>query len=161
ESVAGTSGLRDVQAVAAGAQAIWAAQGGTLFRIDPATNRVSGRANFPAKEIAAVVAGPRDVWALICDAGQGAFLARVGSRTLRVGGRVRWSGAPCGNFPGGIALGEGAVWWNGGDSGLVAGVDPQSGEVFSVAKLTPPEGVLGNALPIGIAAGVGAVWATV
>ena len=44
------SQFRDVQWLAVGNGAVWAVQGGTLFRIDPRTARVTARLNLPVHE---------------------------------------------------------------------------------------------------------------
>jgi streptogramin lyase len=60
-----------------------------------------------------------------------------------------------------IAVGRGAVWWIGGDSGIIWRVDPRTGKIVSSTRLTPPVDSFGDFEPFGLAVGNGGVWVTV
>jgi streptogramin lyase len=87
---------------------------------------------------------------------------RIDPRTLRVTGSVP---APkvqgSGDQSGALAVGEGAVWWNGANSGTVWRVNPKTQKIDATARITPPLESFSDFLPFGIAAGAGGVWVTV
>jgi tRNA A-37 threonylcarbamoyl transferase component Bud32/glutamine cyclotransferase len=159
ETIAG-SGLRDLQSIAVGAGAVWAAQGGTIFRIDPSAARITRSVNFPAGEVAAVTTGGGAIWAVISSSGE-PVLARIDPRTLHVTKTIAWPGNRFGNFAGSVTFGDGAVWWNGADSGTVWRLEPRTGRIVSTIDIAPPWVAAGDFEPVGIAAGAGGVWVTV
>jgi YVTN family beta-propeller protein len=160
------SQFRDVRSVAAGERGVWALQGGTIFRIDPATARITGRVNLPSREVAQVGAGNGAVWALVLSPTTGNQLVRVDPRTLRVTSRIRaprirGSASAEVSFSGDFALGDGDLWWNGGAAGTVWRVDPGSGRIESTIRITRPLLSFADSHPHGIAAGAGGVWVAV
>jgi tRNA A-37 threonylcarbamoyl transferase component Bud32/streptogramin lyase len=153
--------FRDVQAISVGAGAVWVLHGGTIFRIDPATARISGRVDLPGNEAADVEAGDGAVWATVFAPPRGNVLARVDPKTLKV---TRTIAAPIdygSSLYSNVALTDGSVWWNGTDSGTIWRVEPSAGRVVSAIRLTPPVESYSVSQPLGIAASAGGVWVTV
>lgn len=93
-----------------------------------------------------VAAGFGSVWVTI-DRG----LVRLDPATGAVVARISLGGRPWG-----VAVGEGAVWVGNMDDGTVARVDPATNTVAWRVTLHTP---LGQASPVGVAAGGGSVWA--
>jgi streptogramin lyase len=60
-----------------------------------------------------------------------------------------------------VAVGEGGVWWSGGDSGTIWRVDPPTGTITKTIRITPPPGTVNDFTPQLIATGPDAVWVTV
>jgi YVTN family beta-propeller protein len=151
------------QSIAAGEGAVWAARGRIVFRIDPATTRITGRVSIPSKQVLQVAAGEGAVWILVYGSGGNALMG-IDPLTLRVKSTTRSPiarGAQNESEASRLAVGRGAVWWIGGDSGIVWRVDPHTGKIVSTTRLTPPVDSFGDFEPFGIAAGAGGVWVTV
>jgi predicted Ser/Thr protein kinase len=157
------STYRDVASIAVGEGVVWVLQGGTIFRIDPATNRITGRANLAGRTGAEVRAGYGEVWALTSSL-RGNELVRINPRTLKTARAVpapKGLGAANSLGTGEFALADGAVWWNGADSGTVWRVDPKTGRIVSTTRVTPPIASFADYEPLGIATSAGGVWVTV
>ncbi len=162
-------GSSDVQSVAVGGGAVWAlALDGTLFRIDPASSRITRRRRLPTRGsgVAAVAVGYGAAWALLDNS---AALLRIDPQTLEatktIPPPVSPSGAAIGGGVPNLVLGDSAVWWNGTDTGAVWRVDPSSGSIVSTIHVaTPIADQKGAPLslfePLGMATGAGSVWAT-
>jgi YVTN family beta-propeller protein len=169
--------------VAVGEGGVWFASGiGTIAKIDPARNQVSGN-GIAGVSPSAIAVGEGSVW--VANAGDNT-VSRVNPRTtgvvrtITVGRRPRgiavgdgalWvadqaddlvtridaasnsvTTIPVGKGPTGIAFGLGAVWVANGGDGTVSRVDPTTGGVKSIRV---------GGRPSGIAVGSGAVWVTV
>jgi YVTN family beta-propeller protein len=151
------------QSVASGREAVWTAEGATIFRIDPATARITGKVRVPTNEVLQVAAGEEGVWGVVYGSG-GNALVQIDPVTLRVKRTIRSPvvrGGQNESEASRVALASGAVWWIGGDSGIVWRVDPHTGKIVSTIRLTPPVDSFGDFEPFGIAAGAGGVWVTV
>jgi tRNA A-37 threonylcarbamoyl transferase component Bud32 len=154
---------RDVQSISVGEGAVWALQGGTIFRIDPSTARITGRVDLPGHEVTQVAAGAGSVWASMFGS-DGNELVRVDPRTLRVTQSISAlsiRGSQNSSLASHISIGEGAVWWIGADSGVVFRVDPMRGQIVSKTRLTPPVKSFADIEPFALAAGAGGIWVTV
>jgi serine/threonine protein kinase len=161
----------DVQSLSVGEGAVWAIdQGGTLFRLDPISGRVTDKRRLPISPgtVESVVAAYGAVWVL---ANQPAELLRIDPRTLEV---TKTISAPevrsTGTYGGGaanLAAGAGSVWWNGTDTGTMWRVDPHSGEIVSTTRITTPideqnpPSLLALFEPLSTAAGADGVWVSV
>jgi sugar lactone lactonase YvrE len=159
------SQFRDVQWIAVGNGAVWALQGGTLFRIDPRTGRVAGRLTLPVHEPGGIAVGAGAVWVLVFHTGRNAVL-RVEPRAMRVTGRtsaprVPGSGSSANYAGNALAIGGNALWWSGGDAGVVWKLDPRTAKIASTIRLTPSVEVFGVKAPYGITAGADGVWVAV
>jgi hypothetical protein len=153
----------DFQSIARGEGAVWAAQEATIFRIDPESARITGKVAVPADQVEQVAAGEGRLWALVFRAGDTALL-EIDPESLRVERTIRSPtvpGAQNESEASRIAIGRGAVWWIGGDSGIVWRVDPQRSKIVSTIRLTPPVDSFGDFEPFGLAAGAEGVWVTV
>ena len=160
------SQFRDVQWMAVGNGAVWAVQGGTLFRIDPRTGRVTGRLNLPVHEPGGIAAGEGAVWVMIFDAIRRNGVVRIDPRTMRLTARVsspslRAQATPRATPETPLAIGEDAVWWSGGDAGVVWKIDPRTSKVASTTRVTRSVESFGDKAPYGITAGPGGVWVAV
>ena len=160
------SQFRDVQWLAVGNGAVWAVQGGTLFRIDPRTGRVTGRLNLPVHEPGGIAAGNGAVWVMVFDAIRRNGVVRIDPRTMRLTARVLSpsvaGGSNSASYAGNaLAIGEDAVWWSGGDAGVVWKIDPRTAKVASTIRVTAPVTSFAVKGPYGITAGPGGVWVAV
>ena len=172
-------GISDVQSIAVGEGSVWALAGEptfelpTLIRIDPASGRVTAKKTIETGggSMAAVAAGYGAVWGLASGLGTPAELIRIDPRTLAVTKRIaapesRGTGAYGVGIPN-LALGEGAVWWNGVDTGTMWRVDPRSGRILSTVRLTRPideqnpPSVLSLFEPLSTAVGAGGTWVSI
>ena len=154
---------RFIRWVAVGGGSVWALVGGTVFRIDPATSRVTGKVDLPGDEAVRIGAGFGAVWALTFVASSGKQLVRIDPRTLEITRTIDAPDLPGAgsSFTGSFAFGSDAIWWNGADTGTVWRVDPRSGAITSTIRLTPPVRGYFSAQPYAIAATSNAVWVTV
>ena len=153
----------DFQSIARGEGSVWTAQGATIFRIDPGSARITGKLTVPADQVEQVAAGEGRLWALVFRAGDTALL-EIDPQSLRVKKTIPSPIAPGAqneSEASRIAVGRGAVWWIGGDSGMVWRVDPRTGKIVSRTRLTPPVDSFGDFEPFGLAVGPGGVWVTV
>jgi len=144
-------GLVPEGSVAANTGGAWAIvnapSGVRLIRIDPATNRVTGRFPVPLSA-AGVRAGLGGVW--VTDPGQGRLL-RIDPGTGRVVARTN-TGAGARFF----AVGVGGVWVQNNTDGTVTRVDPKTDKV--VATIPVDGGLIQGG---DLAIGGGYVWARV
>jgi hypothetical protein len=149
--------------VAFGAGAAWAVgPDGTLFRVDPATGRITGRRTIARGPATALAAGSGAVWALVLDPARGNRIVRIDPQTMRVTDTIpapKVKGAS--DVSGTLAVADGAVWWNGANSGLVWRVDPRTRRIDSTIQVTPPLESFSDFVPVGIATGADGAWVTV
>jgi class 3 adenylate cyclase len=128
--------------IAAGEGALWVVGNEfnrTLWRVDPATRRVTTiPLSFAPR---AVAAGYGGVW--IVDR-RGNAIVRVDPKTGRLGRRI-----PVGSSPRAVTVGAGFVWVANELSGSISRIDPKR----SVVKVTEVGGH-----PIALATGLGAIW---
>jgi YVTN family beta-propeller protein len=145
-------GLQD-GGLAVGASAVWlsanrftwrgvtARATGTVWRIDPASGRVTARTRVPGGAGALLVADGA-TWAL----GAGApLISRIDVRTARVTDTVR-----IGGHPAGLAACDGAIWVTDSGDGTVRRIDPTTRRVTATTYV-------GRA-PSGIAADDHGLW---
>jgi hypothetical protein len=136
--------------VAVGAGAGWVASDrGAVARIDAASNRVVAVIKLARQVPAGIAVAGRTVW--VAEGGHG--VERIDAATNRLLGTVR-----LGVRADRVATDGGAIWVGGRSTdpsfesaGAVARIDTTTGHVREIV----PSG-----LPIGLAAGVGAVWIT-
>ena len=133
-------------AIAAGAESIWAAMSerGAVSRIDPATNTVQQTISTPGGPSALTVGGGF-VWVADTLAGT---VAQIDPRTD--GGQVVGKPIRVGNGPSGIAYGLGAVWVANSIDRTVIRIDPVTG--------APSRPISVENGADGIAVGDGFVW---
>jgi streptogramin lyase len=151
----------DIQSIAVGNGAVWVLQGDTISRLDPATAEITRTAAIPAFRVAQVASADGAVWITMQLSTGGNALMRLDPRTLR---RTRTVLLPRGHDSATltrVAVGGGAVWWTGGDSGGVWRVDPKTGRIISMIRVTPPITATADIGPVAIAAEPGAAWVTV
>ncbi len=156
--------FRDIRWVTVGEGNVWAVRGGTVYRIDPAAARVTGTVDLPGNEVFQIAAGYGAVWALTFVPATGKQLVRIDPRTLEIEKTTRAPavpGAGNSNFTGGLAFGDGSIWWNGADTGTVWRVDPPTGAITATIRMTPPIKGFFSFQPYAIAATAGGVWVTV
>jgi serine/threonine protein kinase/glutamine cyclotransferase len=161
-------GASDVQSLALGEGALWAlTQDGTLFRIDPASGRITNRKQLPTQGADAyeIAIGHGMIWADFINGGPTPLL-RIDPRTLRVTATIRPPNASVAGLN--FVLGDDAVWWN--TDSTVSGsdvlrIEPRSGRIVSTIPLATaraeqlvrsPDGLT----PTGMAAGAGSIWLT-
>jgi streptogramin lyase/predicted Ser/Thr protein kinase len=151
----------DIRSVAVGDGAVWALRNSTIFRIDPAAARITGTVDLGAVDSGQVAAGHGAVWATIRTAEGSNVLAHVDPRTLRVIRRIPEPTTQSSSTPTRVALGDGAVWWNGADTGAVWRVDPKTDKVVSRMRITPALTSFDQIEPLGITTTPDGVWVTV
>lgn len=129
-------------AVAAGAGAIWIADGGgnTVSRID--THSGAATAIPVGNGPAGLAVGERSVWVTL---GLDDRVARIDSETGAVRDTVR-----VGRGPTGVAIGRGAVWTANSGDGTVSRIDPGTGRVTATIAV--------GASPQDVAVGADRVW---
>jgi hypothetical protein len=140
-------------AIAAGYGSIWALTrqpSPAVWRIDPRSNRVSGRPTRLPIDPWSVAVGVGSVW--VTPNGADGRLTRINPRTGRITGRI--AARPV-YFGSAIAIGAGDVWTGNDDERYQAGA--------TVTKLDPrTDRLVGAPLVLGspqsIAFGAGAVW---
>jgi len=146
------AGSSDYRYVAVGGGAVWVTDAGTdkLTRINPATDRVTDTITLPPSPVALTV-GFGKLWVEIV-AETGPEVIPVSIRTDRPGPPivVATSGTPTN----GLAAGYGGVWLT--TTANLLRIDPRSGKVSVVSG---PGSTL--SFQYDVAAGDGAVWATV
>jgi streptogramin lyase len=149
--------------IAVGEGAAWAiTPDGTLLKIDSATGRVKDKAKLAQGPVTSLATGHGAVWVLVLDPASGNRVLRIDPLTLRVTATIaapKLRGSD--DQAGALAVGEGAVWWNGGNSGTVWRVDPKTRKIDATVRVTPPLESFSDFVPFGIAAGAGGVWVTV
>lgn len=135
--------------VAAGAGAVWVVNGrlGTLYRVDPAFDRVSDGLRLGERAItftdAGVAVGPGSVWAAFGDS----TLARVDTSPVREAGL-----AVAGEGPSDVLIAFGSVWVSNSADSSVLRFDPLTFESGSVRELTV------GRRPTGLAASEDSIW---
>ncbi len=136
----------DPFAIAAGAGAVWVLDDvlRTVFRIDPATNRVVGRLRL-GFDPGGIAIGAGSVW--VTNAGAGSIV-RIDPQSNRISRSI-----PVGRDPVNIAVGAGSVWVANYKDGTVSRIDPRSDAV----PTTIPVG----RYPADIATGAGGAWVAV
>jgi YVTN family beta-propeller protein len=127
--------------VAAGAGAVWAVGGRTLWRIDPGSQRVVARTQLPFAP-RALDAGDGSVW-LVDSAGDA--VVRVDPRTGRPMSRI-----DVGNGAVAVAVGPGSVWVANRSDGTVSRIDPSRNAVVKTVRV--------GASPVDLVVGLGGVW---
>lgn len=141
-------------AVAVGEGAVWAASGGRLLKIDPATGTIVGglRQTGFGHGVIDIAVGAGAVW--IAD--QQEVVVRISPVTATPTGKPVRS-----VYPGSLAVGYGSVWVAGADYGgshpAVWRIDPQTLQVTQTIPLGKSR--LPGAV-FGLATGDGAVWLT-
>jgi YVTN family beta-propeller protein len=134
--------------VAVGAGGVWVANSapffrrGSLVRIDPRTNRVSGRPVPLGRAPARIAVGAGGVW--VTDA-LDRTVTRVDPDGRRVVARIR-----VGRQPYGVAVGASSVWVSNVDDGTVSRIDPRRNRVVATIRV--------GRSPYGLATTAGAVW---
>jgi YVTN family beta-propeller protein len=135
--------------VAAGGGAVWVVNGrlGTLYRIDPAFDRVTDGLRLGERAVtftdAGVAVGPGSVWAAFGDS----TLARVDMSPLRETGL-----AVAGEGPADVVVAFGSVWVSNSNDSSVQQFSPLTFEEGSVLELTV------GRRPTGMAAGEDSIW---
>jgi streptogramin lyase len=131
--------------LAVGAGSVWvtSAPDGTLSRIDPATDALSGEPLRLSRGVAGVTTGAGAVW--VASPGSGEVL-RVDPTTERVTALVDVGGSP-----GAMVFGGGRVWVADDDGGGVTAINPSGPRVFK--RNIPP-----HVAPLRLAFGAGSVW---
>jgi YVTN family beta-propeller protein len=131
--------------LAVGAGSVWATspEGGTVYRIDPATRAIT-RAVAVGAGADGIAYGDGDVWVANASAGT---VSRIDGSAGQV---VQTIGT--GSEPTGVAAGLGGVWVTDPVAGTVSRIDPSSGGLTQTIGLTAP--------PYAIALGAGSVWVT-
>jgi DNA-binding beta-propeller fold protein YncE/predicted Ser/Thr protein kinase len=133
--------------IATGQRSVWvtSARDGTLSRIDPGTERVSGRPLRLGLGIAGVAVGERSVWVASPRTGQ---VLRIDGDTGRIEERI-----DVGGRPGAIVFGGDRVWVADEDGRGVTAINARGGRVFK-RHIAP------HSAPLRLAVGAGGVWAS-
>jgi len=150
-----------VRSIAVGDGAVWALQSDGITRLDPTTARITRRAPLAAFQVGQVAAGAGAVWATLQLSSEGSALVRVDPRTLRVTKRFLMPRGETSGTMTRVAVGRGAVWWDGADNGHVWRIDPETGKIVSAVRVTPGLAATTDILPVSLAAGADGVWVTV
>ncbi len=131
--------------LAVGAGSVWATspEGGTVYRIDPATRAIT-RAIAVGAGAGGIAYGDGDVWVANASAGTVSRIAGLAGQVVQTIGT--------GSEPTGVAVGLGAVWVTDPVGSTVSRIDPASGQLTATIGLTAP--------PYSIALGAGSVWVT-
>jgi YVTN family beta-propeller protein len=127
--------------VAAGAGAVWAAGGRTLWRVDPRALRARARIRLPFTP-SSIAADNVGVW--LADRNGGA----VGRIDPATGHLIRT--IKVGREPTAIAVGVDAVWVANRTEGTVSRIDPRTNAVDKTIRI--------GAEPVDLVSGLGAVW---
>jgi YVTN family beta-propeller protein len=137
---------RQPTGAAVGHGAVWVVnqEGGTVSRIDPASNRVV--ATVPVGDVADdVVVGRDAVWVGGWSRARGDAVTRIDPRTNRVVATV-----PVVSEPHGLAVTDDAVWATGLVAGTVTRIDPRTNRVVAVIRT--------GGRPVHVAADDRSVW---
>jgi len=149
----------DIESIAVGQGAVWVLQDGALTRLDPVSARITKRVALPSVQVGQIAVGEGAVWATLLRPNGGDVLIRFDPRTLQ---RTKTISPPSlGSSGKSVAVGDGAVWWDGGARGTVWRVDPPTGRLIKTIRITPVAGTVNDFTPNLIAAGADAVWVTV
>jgi streptogramin lyase len=132
-------------AVAVGAGGVWVVRDGRrVIKIDPATGAVIGRIGvgdeLGSERPCGIAVGEDAVWVATLSGN----VARINSRSNRVGTLVETEEAAC------VAAGAGGVWVTQPERGVVLRIDPLTNEIVAEIPL--------DGFPQGIAVGFGSVW---
>ena len=139
-----TSGPRTYNGIAVGAGSVWVVgdtRDPTLWRVDPATQRVTATVALPFAP-RDVAVGSGGVWLVDRRAGS---VIRVDPRTNRIVATI-----PVGRGPSAVAIGEGVVWVSNELDGTVSRIEPKRNVVDRTISV--------GSAPIDLAAGLGALW---
>ena len=128
--------------------AVWVSDSpkNSVYRLDPASNRISATITPGQKPCSGITAGAGFIWVPLC--GDRA-LAAIDERSNQVAARLPFGPA---DSEGGIAFGDGSVWMLTDKKGVLSRIDPVKRSV--VAQVEVPHGSFACAF------GDGAVWAT-
>ncbi len=131
--------------LAVGAGSVWAtsAPDGTLSRIDPETERVSGEPLRLGRGASGVAVGAGSVWVSIPRRGE---VLRVDPDDGRVVARV-----DVGGRPGAIVAGGGRIWVADDGGAGVTAINPRGSRPYK-------RGIAPHAAPLRLAVGAGAIW---
>jgi DNA-binding beta-propeller fold protein YncE len=131
--------------LAVGAGSVWvvSAADGTLSRLDPQAERVTGGPLALGRGISGVTVGGGSVWVSSPRRGE---VLRVDPATERVSERIAVPGSP-----GAIVFGGGRVWVADDDGAGVTAINARGGRVYKPSL--PP-----HVAPLRLAVGAGAVW---
>ena len=154
-------GGADIASIAVGNGAVWVLQGDRISRLDPGTGQITRRATLPAFRVAQVAVGEGAVWITMQLSNGGNALVRLDPKTLR---KPRTIMMPRGHNSATltrVAVGRGAVWWDGADDGTVWRVDPNSGDITDAIRVTQGLRATADILPLALTADADAVWVTV
>ncbi len=154
-------GGADIASIAIGNSGVWVLQGDRISRLDPGTGKITRRASLPALRVAQVAVGEGAVWITMQRSNGGNALVRLDPRTLR---KTRTIMMPRGHNSATltrVAVGRGAVWWDGADDGTVWRVDPKSGDITDAIRVTHGLRATADILPLALTADADAVWVTV
>ena len=151
----GTRVLTVNAAIAFGQGALWTATPDMLVRIDPTTGASDPPMSIAAEgSIIAIAVGANDIWLAVYRGSlmfpdEGAVL-RVDSTAQRVIASIPVLRAPAGCGPGGLTIGEGAVWVAHCRDAMVSRIDPVTNQVTDKIRVGKNPGA--------IAVGEGSVW---
>ena len=132
--------------VAIGPEAVWVggeADGGTVWRIDPATNKVVASIKAPNPFSTGVEVGHGAVWVPARD---DKVVYRIDPKTNKVAATIQMP-----SEIGGLGVGPDAIWTSGFGDGVVYKIDPATNKV--VGSVSTGQGALGPPL-----AAFGSVW---
>ena len=132
--------------VTAGGGAVWVLDDvpGTVWRVDPASNRVVARIRL-GFDPGGIAFGRGRVW--VTDNG-GDALTEIDPVTNRIGRSIQ-----VGDGPLGVAVGERSVWVANYRDGTVSRIDPARGSVAATIRV--------GKYPTAVAVGAGSAWVTV
>jgi YVTN family beta-propeller protein len=135
--------------VAAGLGSLWIGgyADGTVARVDPATESVTGLVQLPAPTFL-VAAGEGAVWATDPDAD---VVRRIDPVTLQVVATIH-----VGDLPDWITTGFGSVWVSNHHDNSVSRIDPATNRVVAVVRTGGSGVFIGG--PNAITAGAGSIW---
>jgi serine/threonine-protein kinase len=127
--------------IAAGKDALWAAGGRTLWRVDMSRGEARVRVRLPFAP-AALAAGEGGIWLVDRPAGR---LVRIDPQTREITARIR-----VGHGPRAVAVGFGSVWVANSADGTVTRIDPRRNVVERTIRV--------RSAPVDLAVGLGSVW---
>ena len=149
-----TPAVRDDGHIAVGAGGVWVTAGlegrGTVYRIDPATDRVAATVRVGGVAIGIAVGGG-SVWVTQPAGGLGDVI-RIDPGTDRVAGPA----IPVGPGPATVVYGGGAVWVQNTSPTSVVRIDPATGRLSTVVGTDAT--VFGSFVVGSIALGDGSLW---
>jgi streptogramin lyase len=132
--------------VATGAEGVWAAgetYGGTVWRVDPASNSVVAELAVPQPFVTGLELGFGSAWVASREL---ATIYRIDPATNTVGKTLKMP-----SYIGGIGVGSDSIWISGWGDGMVHRLDPATNEI--VASVNTGYGNLGPPLEA-----IGSLW---